>query len=306
MSDSRPSITLEAPAKLNVALSVGPPEQSGMHPIISWMVTVDLLDEVEVTRLDAGDLSRYAILWHDEAPHRSDIDWPITSDLCVRAHHLLEEHVGSPLPLQMKLTKRIPVGGGLGGGSSDAAAMLHAVNALFDLGLSRRDLAGLGATLGSDVPFLVDGGSAIVSGLGEAIEPQADLPEVHAVLVFPGVACPTHDVYRTFDELGPGSLRADAIAELARSGRPASMAPFNDLAVAAHRVAPTMTTVAAAIEPIAERSVHVTGSGSTLFVLCDDSLHAEALARALGERLDLAAVPTGAHQPDHASVRPQA
>ena len=85
----------------------------------------------------------------------------------------MEEHVGRKLPIKMRLEKRIPVGGGLGGGSSNAAAMLRALNELFDLKLSRETLRDIAARLGSDVPFLIDGGSAIVTGLGEQLEPTA-------------------------------------------------------------------------------------------------------------------------------------
>ena len=117
------AIAVQAPAKLNLALSVGPPDQRGMHPICTWMVTISLCDDLLVTRLDEGRLSRYAILWHPDALRPLEIDWPVPRDLAVRAHLALEQHVGRPLPVQLKLDKRIPVGGGLGGGSSDAAAI---------------------------------------------------------------------------------------------------------------------------------------------------------------------------------------
>src|SRR5688572_1918801 len=160
------SIKVLAPAKLNLALSVGPPapELGGFHPIASWMMTVELFDELTLTRLEPGVLSRYAIVWHKDARRRSEINWSLTKDLAVRAHHALEKHIGrvGEFPVQMKLEKRIPVGGGMGGGSSDAAAMLRALNDLYELNLPREELAKVGATLGSDVPFLVHGGSAIV------------------------------------------------------------------------------------------------------------------------------------------------
>ena len=140
-----PTILKMAPAKLNLALSVGPPNGQGLHPICSWMVTVDLSDELLVTRLEPDRLSRYAILWHPEAKRQTEIDWSITTDLAVRAHLALEAHVERRLPVQLKLEKRIPVGGGLGGGSSDAATMLLALNELFELGLSSAELAEIGA-----------------------------------------------------------------------------------------------------------------------------------------------------------------
>ncbi len=292
-----PAVRLLAPGKVNLALAVGPPAEDGMHPISSWMVTVDLCDELLVTRLPDDRFSRYAILWHEEARRRSDIDWSITRDLAVRAHLALERHVGRRLPVQLKLEKRIPVGGGLGGGSTDAAAMLRAVDRLFDLGLDDSALAELGAGLGSDVPFLVRGGSAIVGGLGERLEPHPRSPELHLVLLLPEAACPTGPVYAAFDEQPPGPMREDAVRRLAGDGSraPDPDALFNDLAPAATRLAPELGSLADAFGGLAERPAHVTGSGSTLFVVADDALHAEFLARAATERLDVPAVPVAAH-----------
>src|SRR5206468_3336755 len=129
-------LTVQAPAKLTLALSVGPPDANRMHPIASWMVTVDFHDDLHLLRLPSGSFSRYAILWHKDAKRRSEINWSITKDLAVRAHLALEKYLKRDLPVQLRLEKRIPVGAGLGGGSSDAAAMLRAVNEVFDLGLS--------------------------------------------------------------------------------------------------------------------------------------------------------------------------
>lgn len=285
-------VRLQAPAKLNLALSVGPPEDDGMHPICSWMQTVTFFDELEVKRLPEEYFSRYAILWHEEAPRRSDIDWSITSDLAVRAHLALEELVGRKLPVQLKLEKRIPVGGGLGGGSSDAAAMLRAVNALYELGLSEDELRGVGSSLGSDVPYLIRGGAATVEGRGESIEPHDEAPHVYAALVFPDASCPTGEVYRGYDDLGGASLNADLIRSL-RTGSNGVVRPdglFNDLTDAAIEAAPAVGAALQQVSALAERPASLSGSGSSLFVLCDDELHATHLASAIVDRLGLAAV----------------
>ncbi|HMN96274.1 MAG TPA: hypothetical protein PKC43_08175 [Phycisphaerales bacterium] len=286
----RATIVERAPAKVNLALSVGPPGVDRMHPIASWMVTVDLHDELLLTQLPEPSFSRYAILWHPEARRRSEIDWSITRDLAVRAHLALEEHVGRQLPLQLKLEKRIPVGGGLGGGSSNAAAMLRGVNALFGLGLTRAELAQIGASLGSDVPFLVHGGSAMVEGLGERIALLPPPPPLALTLIFPEAPCPTGKVYAIFDELGPAGLRSEGVRALSAALRVDPSSPFNDLLPAALQVAPTLEDDIAEIAAVAERPVHLSGSGSTLFVVCDDPLHAEALASTITARLDLPAV----------------
>lgn len=293
------SLTIQAPAKLNLALAVGPASRAdgleALHPIASWMVTVNLYDELGLRRLDRGSISRYAILWHADAKRRSDINWSITKDLAVRAHLALERHVGEALPIQLKLEKRIPVGSGLGGGSSDAAAMLRGLNALFSLGLSAQELASIGSTLGSDIPYLVHGGSALVEGFGERIALHSSLPPIHAVIAFPAVACATARVYRLYDEMrdevAAGSTgRFETVAALARSGTPRPHAPFNDLAPAAMRCAPELHVHLTEISSLAERPAHITGSGSAIFVLCDEPIHAEALASAIEQRLTLPAV----------------
>ncbi len=285
------SIGVLAPAKLNLALSVGPPDDDGMHPICTWMVTVDLCDELVVTRLAADRVSRYAILWHPEAQRRCDIDWSTTRDLAVRAHLALEQHVNRRLPVQMKLQKRIPVGGGLGGGSSDAAAMLRAANELFELGLSDDELGEIAFGLGSDVPFFVRGGSAIVEGFGERIETHDEIRPLHAVIVFPEATCPTSHVYAMYDEIGPRPLRPDAVRSLAAGpGALRTDAVFNDLAAAAVRLRPELQDPSAGVSRLAECPAQVAGSGSSLFVLCDDEMQASRLADAVTQRLDLPAV----------------
>jgi 4-diphosphocytidyl-2-C-methyl-D-erythritol kinase len=299
-SHSTGKLTQSAPAKLNLALSVGPPDARGMHPICSWMVTITLCDELQVTRLEPGRLSRYAILWHEEARRRTEINWSIRDDLAVRAHLALERHLGRSLPVQLRMDKRIPVGGGLGGGSSDAAAMLHAVNTLYGLGLSVHDLASLSRDLGSDVPFFVHGGSAVVEGLGETVTRHEQVPQLHAVLIFPEASCPTGAVYRRFDELGAAKLRSSVVKELAQSvsrddvGRGAYSTAveglFNDLTEAALAVEPALADVRDRVAALAERRPMLSGSGSTWFVLCDDAMHAEHLAAAIESQLELPAV----------------
>lgn len=289
------SIVFHAPAKLNLALSVGPPGVDRMHPICSWMVTLDLADDLTVTRLEEDRLSRYAILWHEEARRRSEINWPIQRDLAVRAHLALERLIGRQLPIQLKLEKRIPVGSGLGGGSSDAAAMLHAVNLLYALGLSTDELLRIAGELGSDVAFFVRGGSAIVEGLGDRLEHLAHGDEKHFVLVLPEFACETAEVYRAFDALShddddAAALRADAVRSLVESGDWRA-GPFNDLIPAAIRVRPELKEIMQRVSEKAERAAHLTGSGSTVFVPCDDALHAEFLAKSLAESDELIALP---------------
>ncbi|MBG83966.1 MAG: 4-(cytidine 5'-diphospho)-2-C-methyl-D-erythritol kinase [Phycisphaerae bacterium] len=287
------SIHIQAPAKINAALSVGPPAEDGMHPICSWMLTIDLHDEMTLTALEPDRLSRYAIMWHEDALQRREIDWSLTSDLAVRAHQSIEKHVGRPLPVQMKLEKRIPLGGGLGGGSSDAAAMLRGINTLFDLSLTDDVLESLGSKLGSDIPFLVRGGSAIVEGTGERVEHLPMTPDVHAVLVLPEMGCETGAVYRKLDEMDPTTVDPAAVRSLAESGFDGDRL-FNDLADPALKVAPGLGNIREQLAGIAGLPVHVSGSGSTLFIACADVAAATALAAEIQSTTGLSTIPVSA------------
>jgi 4-diphosphocytidyl-2-C-methyl-D-erythritol kinase len=193
------------------------------------------------------------------------------------------------------MRKRIPVGGGLGGGSSNAAAMLRALDALFDLRLRAEYLEAISRELGSDVPFLVRGGSALVEGTGERLTRVA-MPVVYLVLVFPSVACPTGPVYHAFDRLRPDARldapRVRALVDTAERGGFRAEMPFNDLADAAIEVAPALGELRARVERVAQSSVHVSGSGSTLFIVCDSPIHAEALAGAIEMQVGVPAIAT--------------
>ena len=281
-------ITLDAPAKLNIALSVGALDDRAMHPIASWMSTITLCDELTLLKLANDGPSRFATIWHDDALVSGDLDWPLTTDLVARAHRLLESTTGRSLPVQATLRKRIPIGGGLGGGSSDAAAMLLGLCQLFDLKIGQITLIKLAHSLGSDVPFFIQGGHALVEGIGEHVTPIKHDAEIHAVLAFPPVMCPSGTVYGIFDQHPPSdppSVDREKIEELCNALGPEN--PFNDLTEAAFKGFPELEELSGRIQEIAERPAHLSGSGSTFFVLCDDPLHAEHLASALNTQLKI-------------------
>ncbi len=298
------SVSFRASAKVNLALAVGrvdPACGDARHPICSWMVRISLCDELTLDRLPSGSLSRYALMWAEDARHKPDIDWPIRKDLAVRAHLLLREATGRELPVQMKIEKRIPLGAGLGGGSSDAAAMLLACNELFDLRLPMEQLHALAGQLGSDVPFFLRHHSALVEGFGERITAMEGIGELNLVLCLPPFGCATAEVYRRFDAYAPNQdefeRASDRVRALAALNCVATDAPFNDLAQAAFEIQPPLAELAAALADLSERPVHVTGSGSTLFVVCDSALEAEMLADAASGRLGAPAVAVGLGSP---------
>jgi len=274
------SITINAYAKINLALAVGAPlppgtpdGKAGFHPIASWMTCIDLADELTLSRLNPDGSGRYTIEWSPDAPRASPIDWPLEKDLAVRAHRLLEAEVGRPLPLSMVMRKRVPVGGGLGGGSSDGAAMLLGVRRLFSLNIPTSRLVALSARLGSDMAFFVDDDQparpALVTGLGDRLERVTHV-DANVLLIVPPVGCPTGPVYRAYDR-SPRELRENDVRELiaqsTRDGRIDSHGLFNDLASPACEVEPRVGDVMQRIKMLTTLPLHMTGSGSTLFML---------------------------------------
>lgn len=256
-------------AKINLALAVGPatpPDRpgAGLHPICSWMCTVDLADTLRIGPTNSGP-STYARRFADGSP----VDWPEADDLAVRAHRALEAHVGRTMPIHLELVKSIPPGSGLGGGSADAAGVLLALRDLFSPDLSDDTLRAVAASLGSDVPFFIDTDPtpAIVSGHGERIERLRGV-DAEVVLILPPFGCPTGEVYRAFDSL----VRRRDFDESCSTVRQAAArqdfsALFNDLRPAAEAARPPLRAIRESIEAATGETVHLSGSGSTLFLI---------------------------------------
>lgn len=299
------SLTLHAHAKLNLALAVGPPQPpKGYHPIASRFVAIELHDTLALQRLPDGTPSRFEIRWAPDAPKPTPIDWPIEKDLAVRAHAILEKHVGRALPIALTLDKRTPVGGGLGGGSSDAAYTLMGLNQLFDLRLVQSDLVALSAPLGSDIAFFLDMPAtrppnrvravaftpraprpALVTGFGESIERLSGHNPQPVLLLIPPFGCPTGAVYQAFDRLNPRPIDEDRLMHLHASAiGGVSGVMFNDLAAPACMVQPRLGDILAALTPLSPLEFHITGSGSTLFTIPPSSSTSTDLA-AIGAQI---------------------
>ena len=180
---------LPAPAKLNLFLHVLGRRPDGYHEIESVFVPLDLCDTVDMEMRTDGRIVR-----------EGDLTGPQEADLAVRAARALQEHAASAqghaalAGVTLRVQKRIPVGAGLGGGSSDAATTLIGLNRLWNLGLGRPALAGLARGLGADVPFFLGGGAAFVKGIGEQCQPL-DLPQAWYVLVYPQVHVSTAEIF---------------------------------------------------------------------------------------------------------------
>lgn len=273
-------LTVQCPAKINLALAVGGPRSGdGYHPICSWMIQVSLYDQLTVEPLVRNPKSEYHIRWASDAPQPSPIDWPIEKDLIVKAHRLLERQAGRELPLRATLNKRIPVGAGMAGGSTDGAAMLQAVNRAFDLKLTPAAMIPLAAKLGSDLPFFLGRRSAIVSGVGEKLEPAPLAARLHLALITPALHCNTAAVYRTFDAVTPAAMLDEVgVRLLLKEDSLLSERLFNDLAEPAFRVEPRLRLLRDRIAADLHRPVHVTGSGAAMFILAADAAQAADLA----------------------------
>ncbi|HZW07798.1 MAG TPA: hypothetical protein VFF65_11810 [Phycisphaerales bacterium] len=276
-------LNIAAHAKLNLALAVGPPRAPhGYHPVCSWMTAIDLFDDVEIERREGHVISEYKVQWAPDAPRPTPIDWPIEKDLAVRAHKYVEQIAGRPLPVTITVRKRTPVGGGLGGGSADAGAVLTGLAHIFDdLELPMDHIGEVSTALGSDVGFFtqitgmkVPGWPqpAIVEGFGETIE-RLDRFERPVILFIPDYGTSSGAVYGAFDAKPIGEMKSSLVRELALKGEKVdTMDLFNDLAEPACRVEPRLADLRTHLTRTLGAPVHVTGSGSSLFCLCEGRL----------------------------------
>ena len=262
---SQAALVVPAPAKLNLFLHVtgriadGP--RRGYHQLESLMVLVDLADSVRLTRRDDGQVLReHAVEGVAEA-----------DDLCLRAATLLKERAGragSGLGVSITLDKRIPIGAGLGGGSSDAASVLLGLNRLWDLDLTRDDLMRIGGELGADVPFFVFGRNAHASGIGEIVRPVT-VPRANVLIAAPDSGVSTAAIFAA-PELQRATPPAAALAFPFGFGRndlePIAMAREAGIAVAARALYQPIDGRAAAPVP---STVRMTGSGSAVYRILD-------------------------------------
>ncbi|PCI09103.1 hypothetical protein COB72_07115 [bacterium] len=263
-------------AKVNLVLGVGPRDDlNGLHPICSWMHAIDVCDKIEIRKVPEQQESEYVVVWAQGDGSVVPVEWAIADDLGVRAHKVVEEYVGRQLAISLRVLKSIPAGGGLGGGSADAAGVLMGINELFSLKLGHQTLVKLAMKLGSDIPFFLDPGRsvprpAIVEGFGDQI---TRLDSGHAgtliTLIMPAFGCHTGKVYRVFDAMvgSEHTLDKDRVVQLASQRLRDESALFNDLAKPACTVVPELNEVRDAFEKATGRVIHVSGSGSTLFVI---------------------------------------
>ncbi len=274
------TVTVRAPGKVNLYLGVGDRRDDGYHELTTVFHAVSLADEVTVR--DADVLSLRAI--GEGAAQVPDDE----RNLAWQAAELMADHVGRAPDVEIVIDKSIPVAGGMAGGSADAAAVLVAMNELWELGVPRRDLHTLAAQLGSDVPFALHGGTALGTGRGEQLTPVLARNTFDWVLAFGAEGLSTAAVYAEIDrmrEAGAPDRQSDpeSLLTALSGGNPRQLAPLlgNDLQPAALSLQPGLRRTLRAGEEAGALAGIVSGSGPTCAFLCASADAAIAVASEL-------------------------
>lgn len=255
-----------APAKLNLFLHITGRRQDGYHDLQTLFQILDWGDELTLRVNDSGGISR--------ASHIEGV--PEAEDICIRAARLLKVRTGSEKGVQIDLLKQVPMGAGLGGGSSDAATVLCALNELWACGLTRQELAGLGLELGADVPVFVNGYSAWAEGRGEKLQ-NVSLGQRYYLLVFPDINISTAEVFR-HPLLKRDSAPVDPAGHGLQPGR-------NDCESVIFLMYPELKNVIRDLS--AWGRPHMSGTGSTFFLSFEHKKAAIRAARELESRYNV-------------------
>ncbi len=265
-------LSCPAPAKLNLFLHVVGRRADGYHLLQTLFRFIDLNDTLHFTLRADGEVNRINALE----------GVPPEQDLCVRAAKLLQQETGCTAGVDIVLEKRIPMGGGLGGGSSDAATTLLALNRLWDLGLSRQRLMQLGLTLGADVPVFIFGDNAFAEGVGEQLQ-AFSLPETWYVVLCPPVHVPTVQIF-THPELTRNTISLTMRAlpkgqDFRTGGKVGETRLGNDLQAVACRLYPAVETHLQWLAKFAPSLM--TGSGACVFAEFATEMEAQAVLKQL-------------------------
>lgn len=272
------AVALRPPAKLNLSLVVFPRRPDGYHSLHSIMATVDLHDDLYLAR--AGTPGVHIHCTGRASPHGRD-------NLVYRAAELLADYGKASLALDIHLHKRIPAGAGLGGASSDAASCLLGLNRLWNLGLDREELCQLGVRLGSDVPFFLHAPVALCRGRGDEVAPMAHRCRQSVLLIIPNVQVSTKEVYQNYqsDDFSNDAhmrrvhyfLRRGDLDGLTIQG-------INSLTCTSMEMCAAMRNLRVEVENMGIGPVHMSGSGSCMFVVSDSSEQIAYWAEQIQER----------------------
>jgi 4-diphosphocytidyl-2-C-methyl-D-erythritol kinase len=276
-------VTVKVPAKVNLQLSVGPRESDGYHNLVTVFQAVSIFDEVTLTKSHEG--SGVTIAVTGDQTHGVPEDG---SNLAVKAAQLIAEKFDFIADVHIEVKKSIPVAGGMAGGSADAAATLVGMDALFKLEATREELLALGSELGSDVPFLILGGTAIGTGRGDQLTAALSRGTYHWVFALSTVGLSTPAVYSECDRMraereiaAPKVSDALMQALLAADPEAVGQSLVNDLQSAASSLRPALTLILEVGRDYGALGAIVSGSGPTVAFLVADEESGLDLAVAL-------------------------
>ncbi len=263
-------ITFQARAKLNLTLEVLGKRLDGFHEIRSVIQTITLCDELRFRLSDRLEFKSNLTGWVGE------------QSLVYQAAAMLQKAAGSSRGAVIEVNKGIPLVSGLGGDSSDAAAVLSGLNKLWGLGFSQEELAKLAEQLGSDVPFFIYGGTALMEGRGERITPLPPLPHLFVVLAVPALSRLEGKTRRLYASLKPGHYTdgriTDRLVAALKEGQAITSSHlFNVFESVAFTLFPGLDDYRERMKEAGADNIHLAGSGPTLFTLVSDKLQAEEL-----------------------------
>lgn len=239
---------IDTPCKLNLSLLVYKPKKNGYHPICSVFQTISLCDTLQIQIIPQG--------FELHCPNHPQLE---QNNILENIFRTLQHRI--PFGLRITLTKRIPLGGGLGGGSTNAAGLLLFLNQHAAWYYSQKKLMRLGAAFGADIPFFIQGGTALVRGIGERVVP---LPHRHYyyVLLYPNLAVSTRDVYKAFDNTFASQQRAGRTP----SGLIRHYFGPNSLQDVVFEMAPAFKMISQKVAALGYPNIAMSGSGATLFL----------------------------------------
>ena len=266
------SVTVKVPAKVNLQLSVGPRESDGYHNLVTVFQAVSIFDEITLTKSHEG--SGVTIAVTGDQTHGVPEDG---SNLAVKAAELIANKFDFTADVHIEVRKSIPVAGGMAGGSADAAATLVGMDALFKLEATREELLALGAELGSDVPFMISGGTAIGTGRGDQLTAALSRGTYHWVFALSSVGLSTPAVYSECDRMRAEREIAepkvsDALMQALLTADPivVGQALVNDLQSAACSLRPALSLILEVGRDYGALGAIVSGSGPTVAFLVAD------------------------------------
>ena len=309
-------VRASAPGKVNLTLRVGAPTPDGYHPLVTVFEALNLRETVTVRTSKTPGVRVETIAYLpdgsvDEATTRAMADVDPATHLAVRAARVLQRlaaagpWASTAAGLSIRVDKRVPVAGGMAGGSADAAAALVACNELWDLGLGDEQLHAIGRSLGADVPACLAGGIALGTGRGDHMSVLREGDEAgaeyqhHWVMLLAHEGLSTPSVFREFDRVDAAGAPAlaeptpEEVAALCGEPEELSHCLVNDLQAPALRLRPELADTIASAKEAGALAVTLSGSGPTVAALARDAEHARTLAATLSDAPTVArAIPT--------------